>query len=84
MLERKARSPLLTTAENTEDFIRVVVPVRWRGSVLSFATVCQLDVTVGCDLLTTESPWRDGRRFALALLLYHVQHFLLSEDALAL
>ncbi len=37
---------------------------------------------VGCDLLTTESPWRDGRGVALAQLLDHVQDFLLSEDAL--
>jgi len=30
-----------------------------------------------------EVSWRDGRRFALAQLLDRVQHFLLSQDALA-
>ncbi len=38
----------------------------------------------GRYLLTTESPRRDGREFALAQLLDHVQHFLFSEDAFAL
>ena len=37
----------------------------------------------GRYLLATESPRRDGRGFALAQLLDHVQHLLLSEDALA-
>ncbi len=31
-----------------------------------------------------KSPWRDGRGVALAQLLDHVQHFLLSQDAFAL
>ena len=41
-------------------------------------------MVVGSYLLTTESPWQNGRGFALAQLLDHVQHVLLGENAFAL